>query len=770
MKAIIIIIFNYLLEIQIVLSTTKEYTAFYNPIVSLSILNSYNFSTNTFYTANYIRQQLSYLIYTSRLFFIGYLGLIEDIYHENNNEELNKYNINIKKTHYVNVSKDSLLNTVFNSEYYRYFTLKSTSYNYFQYISTLRAYLAPIARATISENKPILDINQDTIEVYNIAYNIGDIKLYFKTIILELEDILYNKLLFTSKSTLYNSIGRNIDKLQDNKGKRDNNYSIEDNELFNSYTTYLSSLVVDSNTVFSKYLLKSFSIRQNKPKFYISNVSEWLNIRDRFIKLLALSFYCLSGNPVRGEELILLRYKNSLKGGLRNIIYNSNLNSFYINLYWDKSLNITEQNKDNIRFVPLSITYITLYYLVLVNPFYRSLKRDYYNIIIDTPYLFEIDNKRITSSNLSTIFKENSNKFFEGRNLTLNPYRHLINYIIKSRFNILDPFNPFKEDITNNIVDILSNHTEKTADYNYSLSKELPLNISTNFFKLSQDFCFQFFKYFEIDSYNIVINNVKDIVLEDNSNSISRGSRANSSSILKGHKHKISYIEKEASKNIKFNLNPQEILKKDNTTSDISRFNIPISSSITRTLNLHSKLKELLKSSITTFKSKEQEEAIINIINRDSFTIFISSTGSGKSLLFFLPAFIYSRNRYIVITPRLELKKDLFNKVKDFNIEAGIFEDNTTINNTTLLFISFESLLDKDFHHLIMNYKENDTNLFFILDEAHLFIIEESFRPLLKYTTSILKYKIPILFLSTTLPNLLITLLETKFNIVNFIR
>jgi len=69
-----------------------------------------------------------------------------------------------------------------------------------------------------------------------------------------------------------------------------------------------------------------------------------------------------------------------------------------------------------------------------------------------------------------------------------------------------------------------------------------------------------------------------------------------------------------------------------------------------------------------------QKEAILEILNKTPCITYISGTGSGKSLLFLLPAFIEKNIINIIITPLVSLKYDMIEKCKKFNLNAAIFE------------------------------------------------------------------------------------------------
>jgi superfamily II DNA helicase RecQ len=79
-----------------------------------------------------------------------------------------------------------------------------------------------------------------------------------------------------------------------------------------------------------------------------------------------------------------------------------------------------------------------------------------------------------------------------------------------------------------------------------------------------------------------------------------------------------------------------------------------------RTPRLIDGLRALLRLPDASFKSPAQEEAIQSVLQRTPYITYISGTGSGKSLLFFLPYYLQPVNwHFFIITPRVSLKADL---------------------------------------------------------------------------------------------------------------
>ena len=186
----------------------------------------------------------------------------------------------------------------------------------------------------------------------------------------------------------------------------------------------------------------------------------------------------------------------------------------------------------------------------------------------------------------------------------------------------------------------------------------------------------------------------------------------------------------------------------------------------TRKKTLEEYLKELFlvkKEAISSFKSIKQREAILSIIELNPFITYITRTGGGKSLLFFLPSFIYSKRRFIVIVPRISLIEDLYNRSKEFKLNSTIFNKDSIDLDSNLIFISIENSYLEEFKDYIYKLKSLNLAITIYLEEAHLLLLEDNFRNILARLTSILRLEIQLVFITATLPLVLEDILEEKF-------
>ena len=122
-----------------------------------------------------------------------------------------------------------------------------------------------------------------------------------------------------------------------------------------------------------------------------------------------------------------------------------------------------------------------MYYILYVLPVYCYVSLEYLEQVDISPFLFEINTKRITSTTLSRMLTLQSSQVFRS-GLTLNPYRHLINHILLEKIgpeangfidSTDEKIDPLLEQ-NDAIIDIQANRSSKTGQLHYSLLATQP--------------------------------------------------------------------------------------------------------------------------------------------------------------------------------------------------------------------------------------------------------------------------------------------------------
>lgn len=505
--------------------------------------------------------------------------------------------------------------------------LSNKSNNYFKELTSIRAFSLSIVKDLSSNTTLLKDIDSNTLEIENIKVTLDNLRELFNTSYIKLENILYKDLLFTNKD----SINIDINSIEDSLLLNNLNYSIIDNKGLENYKTYFINNLYNTKSIIYNNLVKSIN-KDNTITYKVSNLDKFLRSKDIFLEYLALNIYLLGGSPLRGKELSTITYKNS-RDSLRSLVLDKYTKLFRIETTYYKSLNISRKAKSSIRFLPRNLTNTLLIYLLIIDPFIEFIRITYFKIeTLPIPNLLVTNkNTPISSITLSNLLKKVSSNIL-SKGLTIKPYRQLISRIIKTRLNYnIDISSSENEDL---IEDKMSNRSTKTSYNNYSRDINLGKSINLDTLELSKNFCLAYFKFFSIDNYNLETNN-KDLDL---------------------------IIPKSS---LDFTI--------DNTLTIENTLTIKDNS-------LEYYLEEYFNNPKAKFRDLEQKKAIISIIKNNPYTTYINRTSSGKSLLFLLPSYIYKDRTYIVITPRVSLKKDLYNKALARNIKASILEENLDIS------------------------------------------------------------------------------------------
>lgn len=228
----------------------------------------------------------------------------------------------------------------------------------------------------------------------------------------------------------------NLDLLKDDSNNNKLGFSflnyINQSQDLTIYKDLLLNKLLNKNTLISQKLIKNLAILE----FNKENIKVLYNNRIKFLELLYLAIYLTSGSPLRGTELILINYINTITQPLRNILIEPSRPEFIkINTTYNKSFNINRINKTNMRFLNIRLSRILKAYLIFFLPLYHFININYFKITKISPKLFESKGQLFTVDYLSNLLGLETLKYL-GETITINPYRHLIKYIIKERLLI----------------------------------------------------------------------------------------------------------------------------------------------------------------------------------------------------------------------------------------------------------------------------------------------------------------------------------------------
>ena len=501
--SIILDIFYEILATPITYSTLEKNPLFKNPLLTYAILKfikpidrTYNYRSSGF-----IANRANYLVYSSRLTTIARLRKLEL---ENKDK-----NISYKLEDLYDIIYSETISPLSNKVYKEIFNIATATKTY--------------NTSKTNTLNPIIDLTLDTLYINNQLVDINRIRdnLYLG-LIKKTEDLLFNSLLLYKENSIdsstYSGPIIDLDSLQDDLSFITPDKGIHDNPSFLIYKDIILNLIYTRGSNFNKLFYPDNPLNPSEYKFNLSSVRLYLKIRNKFIRNLALLTYLLSGSPIRGQEVLIIRPFNTLYP--RNIYIDISTKLVIINTAYDKTGDKLKLARENLRFLPTPLSRLYLYYLTLVFPFYRYLKLEYLELEKDSEYLFEINNELIESSTLSNLLKKEASNSLNIRKLGLSPWRDLILYIINTRIHVDKSSlkgptlisKGYNKNYVTPIQDILANHSKNTAELHYSRSNILFSTTTSSIFNRSKEFASLYFSYFNL----IEIRDISTIIKERN--------------------------------------------------------------------------------------------------------------------------------------------------------------------------------------------------------------------------------------------------------------
>ena len=153
----------------------------------------------------------------------------------------------------------------------------------------------------------------------------------------------------------------------------------------------------------------------------------------------------------------------------------------------------------------------------------------------------------------------------------------------------------------------------------------------------------------------------------------------------------------------------------------------------------------------SNFTSPEQRKGIVHTLQERSDLLFISPTGSGKTLLYFLPALTQTKT-VVVIVPLVALRLDLLFRATTLKIDVAVWNDHLR-DPPALLLVSPEiAATSTAFSTFLRSLDSCGRLLWLVFEEAHLFLTS-AYRPHLKLVLSLTTTdRAPVLFLTATMP------------------
>jgi superfamily II DNA helicase RecQ len=594
---------------------------------------------------------------------------------------------------------------------------------------------------------------KETLSYKKVTISVDNLRDMFKELVSTSYTLLVEKLLLNISSREYKEVTLDeFSKVED----RDNTTPYKCFKDFHpnssKFDSFISNKVLDTPSLRNRF----FILKNNILILNSSKVKEYYKDILEFKKLCLILIYLLSGLPLRGTELVSLRYKNSVKDP-REMFLDIGSHLFILNISKYKGGHISERQASSIRYLPEPVSNIFLLYIVLVDPFieFLNISSSVSSSKVLSPYYFYFNKKPLESRDLSLKLTSFSTISI-GQKIGIQTYRQLIVGIIREFMgeNLNRETLTLEEDEssldTSNIKASQMNHSLRTDELHYARSSKTFSNVRGDLQLKYLQFCLRFFDFFKLStlnpSNNIFINNLVIKTKVERENTLSKAnslalrycrSIEASVSLVKKHSRQVSSISS--------SLSQERVVKKLRTIDLHS-----ISSQTSSSNLLASLLKEFLGDSLAKYKIIEQELLVKSILLKIPYILGVLPTSSGKSLTYLLTASLSISKITIVIVPLVGLKRDILRRAREFNIPCSILEDN--LEYSTLTLVSIETIIKASFISSLNSLIEEERVDRIILDEFHLLDTSSSYRGIMYRFKELLVKRVQFVFLTGTLP------------------
>lgn len=166
-------------------------------------------------------------------------------------------------------------------------------------------------------------------------------------------------------------------------------------------------------------------------------------------------------------------------------------------------------------------------------------------------------------------------------------------------------------------------------------------------------------------------------------------------------------------------------------------------------------LQTFLQSPNANFRSQQQKEAVLHALQPGNDVLVVQPTGSGKSLLFMLPAFMKPEKISFVVVPLVSLQQDLIHRCAAKGITAVRFADYQDTAGARIVIVSAEHLVLPAYAALLRTAAAKQTLHAIFIDEAHLVLLWKNFRQSLQDVREFVRphdIAVPIIAMTATCP------------------
>jgi superfamily II DNA helicase RecQ len=173
-------------------------------------------------------------------------------------------------------------------------------------------------------------------------------------------------------------------------------------------------------------------------------------------------------------------------------------------------------------------------------------------------------------------------------------------------------------------------------------------------------------------------------------------------------------------------------------------------------------------------RSRLQTEGVVHVLERRSDVLYVAGTGSGKSVVFYLPTFLESPDtKTAVVVPTSALVGNVLREAARYGLATAIIGegdrcsagDDESVREARIIVFTLEGLQSERGKVVVRALARSGKLSRFVLDEVHTVVQWANFRPALSAMSALLRPEgitVPILGLSATVPPNTVHALEAR--------
>jgi hypothetical protein len=564
---------------------------------------------------------------------------------------------------------------------------------------------------------------------------------------------------------------------------------------------WLMSRIVEEPKLSTKYVLDVQTQHGVEPRFHEAVLSEYRNSVTNFLEHLLVLMHLTGGSPARAPELLTVMHRNDRYGHSRGIFLDDGLMVF-VTLY-HKSFNIKANSKAIHRYVPREVGELLFYYLWLVVPFIEEVHvlHGFNDFPAENVYLWPQYGSFERTSNKAVGAKRRDRRvpidiqlfrptFWTDskvsdalwrvtvaagkspeRGFRMLQYRHLFTGIVRRQIlhNSLKSctIHEAEQQMRELFPGIEDDDEQQQNDDGPTAADDDETDI------LEHNVIKPIAHPRDQQQVKLLLNNAFEGQMSHSNaqvGQINYGRTTEMFNLLLGD-HAMHYRTSSLVWH-KFLGFPSTRDGWDGLSTDVPRpFNDTIEEQYARrkselaATDIDAALTQLYENNDVQYRGK-QREAVEQVMRGASPLIAVLPTGTGKSVLFMLPAHCNPASVTVVITPLLLLRLDISRRCKEVNLSSYEWKNQTPPpNRVSIVLVTPDASVTQPF--LDWAYSERRAGRLdrIVFDEAHMVFSYIRFRPCYKFLYKLIRIGAQMVYLSATIPVRRVTEFEDLMHI-----